>query len=428
MTLNRCLLAALPLAVAACLLLPPPTASAAELHVASQTLLRLFERDTAARDDVTVAPAYEYLRLDAGALSAKGLSFHLYGWGRLDLGDREFYPDDTAGELLYGYFEYAHPGTNAGARLGRLYVFEGVANEAVDGLSVRTDLTPYFALSAYGGFPVALDSTDGRSGDSIYGGRLSHHLGAWYDVGVSYKNTDNDGDNAEEMLGVDLSLNLPFGVGLSGFSSRNLDSEGWAEHSYALNIPVAALLLRPSYEKFQYEDYFGTGTLARNPFSFLRESGETLEMLGGDIVWPVSTSWELGAKVKHYEYEIRNQSSEFYSALATWHGASRTQAGGEVGYMKGDAAENDYVLGRLFLYCDQVQTLLPHGFVSGDVLFVNYDQDIFGESDALFVSLGAGRRFLDDALELKLSGDYSADPFFDEDWRGMLVVSYSYAR
>lgn len=428
MTMNRRLLTALSLAVATCLFCSPVAALAADLRIVSDTLVRVFERDTAEGDDRAVVPGYEYLRVDYGSLKEKGLSFHLYGWGRLDFGSSGFFADDNAGELLYGYFEYAHPGTNAGARLGRFYVFEGVANEAIDGLSLRSALTPYFTLSAYGGFPVALDSTDGRSGDSIIGGRLSHHLAVWYDVGVSYKNTENDGDKAEEALGVDLSLNLPFGVSLFGFSSRNLGTEGWGEHSYELSIPVAGLLLRPYYQKFQFEDFFGTGVLARNPFPFEAATGETLEVIGGDVTWPVSTAWELGARVKHLAYDLRSGNSEYYSASATWHGQKLTQIGGEVGYANGTGGTNDYRLGRLFVYWDQLQQILPHGFVTGDLVYADYNEDIFGESDALFVSLGAGRRFLEDALEIKLSGDYSSDPFFDEDFRGLLVAKYVFDR
>ena len=148
--------------------------AAAELHVASDTLVRVFERDTTEGEDKTVVPGYEYLQVDYGSLKEKGLSFHIYGWGRLDLASSGYYDDDNAGELLYGYFEYAHPGTNASAKLGRFYVFEGVANEAVDGLALKSDVTPYFTVSAYGGFPVALDSTNGRDSDSIIAVSYTH--------------------------------------------------------------------------------------------------------------------------------------------------------------------------------------------------------------------------------------------------------------
>lgn len=423
MMISRLLRSAFLLALGACLL-PAPGVSAADLLFSSETLVRVFERDTAEKEDALVVPAYEYLRLDAGALREKGLSFHLYGWGRADFGEGDFFEDDTAGELLYGYLQYAHPDTGLDLKLGRLYVFEGVADESVDGLRLQTDLTRFFTLSGYGGQPVGLDSTDGRSGDSILGGRLSHHLGAVYDVGVSFKQIDNDNDQQERKLGVDLSLALPFGAGLYGFSARNLETDEWGEHSYELRLRVAELELRPSYQKFRYEDFFRVGAKAASPFGFLRDTGETLEVVGGDAAWLLSPSWELGGKARYYDYDKRGDASDFHALLAIWHGQGLTSAGGELGYMQGDAAENDYLLARAYFYCDQLGRLLPKGFVTGDVVYVDYDQAIFGESDALFLSLGAGRSFLDDSLELKLSGDYSVDPFFDEDLRGMLVARY----
>mgnify|MGYP001172899280 CR=1 FL=1 len=45
----------------------PAAATAAEVHLVSETILRGFERDTADQDDVLVVPDYEYLRADAGA-------------------------------------------------------------------------------------------------------------------------------------------------------------------------------------------------------------------------------------------------------------------------------------------------------------------------------------------------------------------------
>ena len=65
-------------------------------------------------------------------------------------------------------------------------------------------------------------------------------------------------------------------------------------------------------------------------------------------------------------------------------------------------------------------------FVSADLLLTYYDKDIYNEDSSLFVSLGTGKRFLDDALSVTLSGDYSQDPYFDDDLRGMLTMFYSY--
>lgn len=402
----------------------PGMAVAAEFQLKSDTLFRLFESDPAGAEEKTVAPAYEYLQLDIGKTGEPGLSFHAYGWGRLDLANDDYFEDDTAGELLYGYLEYADKLANFNARLGRQYIFEGVANEAVDGLRLSTDLGRYFNASLYGGQPVSLEGKQGRDGDSIYGGRLGHRLSGWYDVGVSYKRLENDDDLAEKILGIDLGLYLPHGVSLYGFSSRNLETDGWGEHSYELRFQLAGVEVRPYYQQFRYEDQFGTGANGANPFRFLAGTDEELQVLGADVTWRAREAWDFGVKAKNYDYDVRDEASQYYAVLTTWHAAERCSLGGEVGAMNGDADEDDYLLLRAYAYWEQLPQQLPLSFLTGELVWVRYNEEIYHEDTSLFLSLGAGRKFLDDALEVKLSGEYSSDPYFDDDVRGMLTVSY----
>lgn len=407
----------------------PLSVSAAEIKFQSDTLLRAFERDTPIKDDAAVLPMYEYLRLDIDSADEPGLAFHMYGWGRADLANNDYYADDTEGELLYGYLEYTRKEARFNARLGRQQVFEGVANDAVDGVRFSSDLGRYFSGSLYAGQPVALDIVSGSSGDSIYGGRLASHLAPWYDLGLSYKQISNDGDIADEKTGVDLSAYLPYDVSLYGLSSYNLESEGWGEHSYELRFPLGPVALRPYFQEFQYEDYFSTGVNSAGPFRFLAGTAERLRVGGADLTLPVGEAWVLVAKAKHYDYEVFDDSSQYSGAQASWStGTGHSQIGGEFGYMNGDKAQNDYYLVRLFSYWDQLPTGSPVGFVSGDMVFVGYDQAIYGEDSSLFISLGVGKKFLDDTLELKLSADYSNDPYFDQDLRGMLTASYRFGR
>ena len=51
------------------------------VEVSSETFVQAFRRDKDSENDSLVVPAYEYLRMDFGALDQEGLSFHLYGWG-----------------------------------------------------------------------------------------------------------------------------------------------------------------------------------------------------------------------------------------------------------------------------------------------------------------------------------------------------------
>ena len=408
------------------LLLSPICSSGADIQVKSDTIFRLFERDTNTDEDELVLPGYEYLQIDAGELEDNGLSFHLYGWGRADFADNDYYEDQTAGELLYGYLEYRLEANDVNAKLGRFQLFEGVANDAIDGLYLGGDIGDYFDLSLYGGQPWALESEQGRSGDSIFGGRLAHHLGTYYEVGVSYKSTDNDNETAEEMLGVDMSVFMPANISFYGFSKYNKETEGWAEHSYEMRVPVGNVLFKPYYQHFSYEDYFDIGANAVNPFRWLAQSGEKLTTYGLDALWQLDEAWTLGGKVKFFDYDELD-SAETYSILASWHGDNLTQYGVEIGHTASDdTAGNDYTLVRLYGYCDAMAGRFWVDFFSADMVLVYYDKEIYGEDSSLFVSLAAGKRFLDDALSITLSGDYSQDPYFDDDLRGMVNMSYAY--
>ena len=411
-------------------LLLPAIAPAAEFRLVSDTILRAFESNTHSGDDFTL-PIYEYVQADIGERGERPLTFHLYGWGRLDLSNSDYYDayyggDTAEGELLYGYAEYRNPDNGLMARLGRQYVFSGVTSESIDGLRVDTSLTSLFTLSAYAGWPVALDATDGRSGDSIYGGRIAHQQRGLYEIGLSYKNLENDNDQAEELLGIDLALFLP-GVDISGLSVRDLEEDGWNEHSYQANFTVGPVRLRPFFERYKYENYFATGAKTGGPFRFLDETGETLTVVGADALWD-RTDWEFGVKGKYYDYKERGDSSFYFAALAIRQIKELSQVGGELGRMEGDSAENDYLLARAFVYWDQIPADRIFHFLSADLVYVFYDEEIYGEDQSLFLSVGGGRRFLDDRLELQVAADYSFDPYFDNDLRGWLRVRYSFDR
>ncbi len=160
----------------------PATAYGTEVHFQSDTIIRAFERNTVNKEDATVLPIYEYMRLDAGQLTDFGLSYHMYGWGRADLANNDFFTDQTSGQLLYGYVEYKQQANRFDAKLGRQHIFAGVSNVDVDGVSAGGDLGDYFSLSLYGGQPVAYNAIEGNSGDSIFGGRLANRLSGRYEL------------------------------------------------------------------------------------------------------------------------------------------------------------------------------------------------------------------------------------------------------
>jgi hypothetical protein len=408
--------------------LVPAQSFGASTRVESDTILRAFQRDTASEEDATVLPVYEYLQVDTGELEDYGLSFHLYGWGRADLADAEYFDDQADGELLYGYVEYRRDANQYGIRIGRQHIFEGVSNETVDGLRLNGNLGDFFSLSVYGGQPVGLGKVQGSDGDSIVGGRLSHHYGSRYEIGISFKASENDKETAEEMMGVDLALSLADAVSLSGFSSYNQESEDWAEQSWELRVPLGRVTLKPYYQQFSYEDYFSTGANAVNPFLGLAQSTEELTAYGLDALWQYNQNWTFGGKLKQHEYDEAD-SAQTYSILAAFKGDEMTQYGAEIGRTAAaDTADNEYTLVRLYGFSEKMGGRLGVDFISADMVMAAYDEEIYGKDSSLFVSFGAGRRYMGDALSVKLSGDYSQDPYFDEDLRGTCTVSYSFAK
>ncbi len=397
-----------------------------QVEISSETIFRAFERDTDKQADAAVVPAYQYLRIDLGALDDGGLSLHMYGWGRYDINDSDYYEDNPDGELLYGYLEYNRPDYGFNFTVGRQHVMAGIINNSIDGLGVKSALTPYFKVALYGGSPVGLSSEQGRSGDSIWGGRVAGHKAADYEIGFSYKKKKSDGDDDEEMAGVDLFAVLPFNINFFGFSSYNLDTQGWSEHSYDIRFDILGFNFRPFYQRFRYEDFFNTKDNSANPFRFLADSGEILSSLGTDVIWQWFDRLDLGAKLNLYDYDRRDDQALYFEGNADLNLNGLSRIGGQVGRMNGDTNATRYLLTRAFFYWNRPTFLSGLGFITGDAMYVHYDEEIYSQDYSLWLSLGGGMRFFDEAMEVKLSGDWSDDPFFDSDIRGLLKIQYTY--
>jgi hypothetical protein len=400
------------------------SSSAADLHFQSETILRVFETDVRESGDdkgKTVVPLYEYLRFDLDNLSEKNLSLHAFGWGRHDFSQSGFYDNDTDGEFLYGYLQYSGSTDNLLVRVGRQYIFGVDSDSSLDGILVNTDIAPWFSFSVFGGQPVSLRSENGRGGDLTAGGRIALHQGNSIQFGLFYKYVANDSNRDEEELGFDLSSYLPKGISFSGRSKWNLVTDGWAEHSYQGLGRILGVQIRPFFEYFEYENFFNERENSADPFRFLAETEEKITTFGSDFTYPVIPSVDVGAKLKYYDYDQRDESAQYISGLAVWRWEELSEWGAELGLMNGDGSENRYFLGRTYVY-----KTLPPGFVTGDFVYAHYDEEILGRDYSVFFSLGAGKNFLDDALEVKLSGDFSSDPYFDTNLRGMLNLRYNF--
>lgn len=400
------------------------SAFSGNIAIESETVLRTFNRSTAGGTSSQVAPVYEYLKLDVEELGLKELSFHVYGWGRFDAADSGYYGKRSDGSLLYGYLEYADAYQDMSLRLGRQHIFEGVADNAIDGLRVRSDIGDQFSISGYGGLPVATADSLHPGGDIIWGGRLAHRMEAFSDVGVSYKRIGDNGKTISSLVGIDSAFFLPMDMSLHGNSVRNIETAGWAEHNYELQIRTGDFTISPIFELFEYNHYFGDMAPAAGPFLSLAHSDEKLQVIGVNGDWRWSKNWTLGARAKAYKYEV-NDAAQYVSASVSWFGKGLAGAGGEVGYMKGGAADNNYLLTRLFFSLDGLGDDIWVDSIGMDLLYTLYKQDIYGKNSSYCISICSGKK-LDDNLELKLSADYSVDPYFKSDIRAMVALAYRF--
>ncbi len=399
-------------------------ASEFDLDFTSETLLRTFQREDVNGESHHVIPLYEYLSIDLSAPEESAFSIHLYGWGRHDLGTSDFYEDPSTGELLYGYVEYHPLYTGFVVTLGRKHFYSGVVNDSLDGIAAEY-VSPYIELSTFAGYPAAFEE-DGRTGDTYVGGRVAVRVPSAFELGASYKKITNQDEIEENVVGIDLFLDLGTALNLNGLSVWNIETDHWREHMYEADWMLAAIRLNPFYHLFYYEDYFTSDKNDLNPFRYLKDRGEKLTVTGGDFVWQEFRSIDLGLRYKHYAYDLRSETSQYKAVLINLYDSGNSVCGAEIGIMEGASSENKYLLGRAYFYWDNPFTTDAGFFLSGDGMYVSYEEKIYGIDRSLFLSLGVGKEVLPDELMIKAAADYSSDPYYDADIAISVVIQYAF--
>jgi hypothetical protein len=397
-----------------------------QLRLKSETILSALEREADQGASQQVIPVYEYLQLDYGHLETKGLSLHLHGWVRADTGDGGYYDEDTDGELLYGYVEYVPPSNGFNLKIGRQHVFSGIINDSIDGIGIQGVFTPRVTVELFGGVPVGLDEENGRSGDSLLGGRAALFAGRFSEIGMSYKKINDDGEIVENTAGLDTSLGFSTRLMLHGISSWNIETSQWREHTYEAAFTLESLSLKPVFQAYRFQDYFTEENTDLQAFRFLQRTEEKLVVIGTDVVRQQNPEFDAGIRFKQYDYDQRNETSRYMAAILNFYANNAARYGLEAGIMDGESRENRYRLGRGYLFWNGPFGVAESWFMSSDILFIQYNEDIYGKDHSWFVSLGCGKHLLEDTLQMSVSGDYSSDPYFDKDARLTVVLKYVY--
>ena len=389
------------------------TASAFDLSGQSRTYLQS-RQDV---DGTRYMPLYEYLSFRTDSASANTVSFSFGGWYRYDLRDEAF-GKKSAGDLQYAYVTIRKEKGNTMLNLGRLVVNEGVASEQIDGGYARTDLKGGLTIAAYGGSPVET-AGDTRSGDSVYGGRVSQGVTGLYTLGVSYLQEKNDGKDVRKEEGIDLWLK-PFGkMDILGRSTYNALSKAWMQHQYnVLFGPFGNLRLSAEASRVYYKEYFTVSTLSAFDFPNI-DPNETVTTLGGSADYAFTTSVSAGVDFKNYDYAVAGTTAKYYGARLAY-ASGGGGAGLAVHRMDGPTDRLQYDEQRLYgvKKISKIDLTL-------DLMHVGYQQAINGVNNA-YTTSGAVGYALSSKARIVADIEYGKNPDFDRDVRSMLTFVYTF--
>jgi hypothetical protein len=417
----------LPTIVVISLLLPlllAGTALAADLSLSSKTYGLYYERELAGGQKDRYAPLYEYLSADAANLGGKPLAFHFYGWGRVDLGE-DSGSGSTSGEVGSVYLEYLHPEGNAQAKLGRFFLTEGAAMEIIDGAFVKATSPIGLGVSLYGGIPVEYPILDNTSeGDSIYGGRVFFVRPGFVEIGASYLKEKGPFQGKDrELYGGDLWLRVAGPVELTGQAIYNRSTRDMASQRYAVRIvPGSTFDISAGYESYTYSGLFQPTLNPAFAFTSVNPNDE-VEVIFGIVDWAFVPGWTLEVAGKNIRHDQSNPGDANRGEVGLRYSFNdkKDVAGLSAAFVAADREENEYQEYRGFATYSQAKLRL-----SLDALTQQYKNEINGKKNQYQVVATAGYQLL---AALQLSGNltYTQSPNFQEDWAGLIRVTYDIA-
>lgn len=408
----------------------PSLSHALDVRGNSTSIIRFEERAFPGFDKKTVIPATEFIGADLDKIGIDELSFHFYGWGRVDLADKSTAEGDTDGDLSYAYLLYRAPKANGQVKLGRFYVYEGVAAEQLDGVGGRVDLPAGFALSLYGGAPVKLDQNNNK-GDALVGGRVGYRLPSVLEVGASmlYEKRSTTGVSTDlkdyrGLFGGDIWFSPIRIVEVRGHTYYNHATGGVAEHGYRASFtPVKGLAITGEYNENRFKNYFASTNL-RSLFN--PDNGGELKTYGGSVSMSIAKPLEITADYRRY-----NRSSD----VSTDNNGNSNRYGGEVrvsllgnksrsglSYHRSDGASgfNSYHEVRGYTLYDARRYLASLDGIA------HFYKNSINNKDRAYELIGSfGYKF---SPELVLSGDlsYGQNPRLNDDLRGLIRVTYNF--
>ena len=424
----------------AALAMMPAVAAAVDYSLDSSTFMRFQQMAAPGFEKKFLAPATQYVTMDATKVGVEGLSLHFYGWGYANLGDVTTDESRLDGNLTYFYLSYRLPQFNTQMKAGRFFVVEGMPLQQIDGVSLRSDLPLGFSASVYGGAPSHLDYKYDNTGNWIAGGRLSKRFAGFAEVGVSgvhetglnavttgvSPTTVTSQHNSHQLLGGDVWLSPARILEIAGHTYYNTITSGIAEHSYQLTLtPARMLILAGDYSEQNPKDYFTTTNI---PSLFNPIESDKFRRYGGRVtVIPVKT-FEVSADYHRFNREVTGNSNRYGIDLRASFVDKKVRTGLSYHRVEGarmvTTAGDNAATGLHEMRAYAMYDAHP-SIVSLEGICHLYNEKINGRDTVIEVLTSAGYRFTPSLL---LSADisYGQTPELNDEVKGLVKLVYNF--
>jgi len=415
------------------LLALPGASLAADISIDSTTMVRFSQLDTTGGDEQDIAPATQFLGLDAKRLADGNLSLHIHGWGRVDLGETSYGDSKSAGDLSYGYLRYRYDKTDADIRAGRFFVREGIVSEQVDGISARTALPFGFAISAFGGATVHTEDlygedSDGK-GDYLAGGRFNYRYKGVLDLGISGVYEDeaptlvNHVNGSNRKVGGDIWLSPHRVIELVGHTGYNTETSEIAEHRYRLNLrPAKDLTISGELSEQRDQSLLYGWAMFSAP---LTNPDDKSRITGVTAAYGAAKPMTLSLDYKHYNREV-GSADRYGGDLKLSFLDNSLRSGMSYHYL--DADNGFAIAGTASASYHTLRAYALHDtknhFAAVDVIGQFFDEKIHNEDSAYEASLSLGFHL---TPALALSGDisYGKNPDYQDETKGLVRLTYN---
>ena len=399
----------------------PRPAAGYDLDLQSSTYLYLYQEDQITGPDSDHSLLYEYLSLDLWEIGRPELSFHLYGWGRLELGD-ETSLDTEDGDLSSAHIRYRSDNGDWQILVGRMLLTEGTTLEPLDGLHYRQSLVNV-GFSLYGGNPNEGDGSEDSRGDTLAGARGFFISPGKMEVGLNYLHEDGDfgGDEREE-AGTDLWFQPTDSLEITGHALYNLSTSGIASDDLALMLSLSPNLgVIIASEGYIYENLFQTVSNPAFHSSNINPADE-VRIMKGEISWSPAGRLEVHGALKNTDHKEADPGDNTRTEIAFYLDteAFLDRIGLRLANQAGDLPENEY--SELRAYC---MASMGSFRWSLDALALMYEEKINGEDQTTQVVGSAGWKLTDN---FDVSGDLriTRSPIYDEDLAVVLRARYDF--